>query len=311
MTNIQESKYSMELGLRDFFNKNASITSKLPTFGILFAQYNSNLNEIQDLSKQQEIDKSGISENKNLLRADLVAKALDVSRKTESYATMNNHTILAKEVHYSESNLNKSSALKLRDRALVIHDKAFENIAALADYGVTRDMLTDLRNAIDLFSTSIPSTRTGKTESKQVTSQITRLLKANDVLLARFDKLMEVIHLTETIFYSEYKDNRKVINTGKGSLKLIVTVIDAETGDGIKGAKFTIMPHDESLKGISVSNEQPLVKTTAKKGKFNIKNLFDGTYYATVVKPGYKKQELTLDVSSGDLTRLKVKLERN
>jgi hypothetical protein len=311
MTNIQESKYSMEIGLRDFLNKNASITSKLPAFGILFTQYNSNLNEIQDLSKQQEVDKSGISENKNLLHADLVAKALDVSRKTESYATMNNHTILAKAVHYSETDLNKSSDLKLTDRALIIHDKAFENIAALADYGVTKDMLTDLKNAIVLFDAAIPAPRTGITESKQVTNQITRLLKANDVLLNKFDLLMEVIHLSEPAFYSEYKDQRKVINTGKGSLVLIVTVIDAETGDGIKGAKFTITPHDETLKGTAVKNEQPLVKTTAKKGRFNIKSLSDGTYYATVVKPGYKKQELTLDVSSGDLTRLKVKLERN
>jgi len=48
MNNIQESKFSMKLGMRDFLNKNAAITSTLPTFGELFPQFNDNLSQIQD-----------------------------------------------------------------------------------------------------------------------------------------------------------------------------------------------------------------------------------------------------------------------
>ena len=310
MTNVQESKNSMELGLRDFFYKNASIANTLPTFGILFPQFNSNLDQIQVLREQQEIDTSGISDNKGLLRTNVVTKALDVSRKTETYAKMTNNAILAKEVHYSETDLNKSADLKLRDRALVIHDKANANIVALAEYGVNPGMLIVLKNAIDLFNAAIPSTRTGKTETKQVTNQLNKLLKANDGLLAKFDLLVEVVRLTEPEFYSSYKDNRKIINTGTGSLALIAKATDAITGEAVKGVKFTLIPQNGNGNKADTKTGEPLVKITAQKGILRIKNMTDGPYLTIVAKTGYKEKELLINKAAGDRINLNVQLER-
>ena len=310
MTNIQECKNSMELGLRDFLNKNASIANKLPNFVILFAQFNSNLDQIQVLREQQEIDTSGISDNKGLLRTNVVTKALDVSRKTETYAKMTNNPILAKEVHYSKTDLNKSSDLKLRDRALIIHDKADENIADLEEYGVNADMLVDLKKVIDLFNASIPEIRTGKTETKQVTRQLNRLLKANDEILVKFDLLVEVVRQTEPVFYSGYKDNRKIINTSVASLALIAKATDAVTGEAIKGAKFTFIPQDEGENKGDAKTEEPLVKRTAKKGILHIKNMTDGPYLTIVAKTGYKPKELLINKAAGDRINLNIKLER-
>lgn len=310
MTNIQESKNSMELGLRDFLNKNASIANNLPTFGILFLQYNSNLDQIQVLREQQEIDTSGISDKKDLLRSDLVTKAIDVSRKTETYAKMTNNSILAKEVHYSKTDLDKSSDLKLRDRVLIIHDKADANIADLAEYGVNPGMLIDLKNVIDLFNASIPAIRTGKTETKQVTRQLNRLLKANDEILAKFDLLVEVVRLTEPVFYSGYKDHRKVINTGAGSLALIAKATDAITGEVLKGAKFTFIPQNGGENKGDAKTGEPLVKRTAKKGILHIKNMTEGPYLTVVVKTGYKQKELLVNKAAGDRINLNVQLER-
>jgi len=310
MTNIQECKNSMELGLRDFLNKNASIANKLPNFVILFAQFNSNLDQIQVLRELQEIDTSGISDKKDLFRSDLVTKAIDVSRKTETYAKMTNNPILAKEVHYSKTDLNKSSDLKLRDRALIIHDKADENIADLEEYGVNADMLVDLKKVIDLFNASIPEIRTGKTETKQVTRQLNRLLKANDEILVKFDLLVEVVRQTEPVFYSGYKDNRKIINTSVASLALIAKATDAVTGEAIKGAKFTFIPQDEGENKGDAKTEEPLVKRTAKKGILHIKNMTDGPYLTIVAKTGYKPKELLINKAAGDRINLNVKLER-
>ena len=310
MTNIQECKNSMELGLRDFLNKNASIANKLPNFVILFAQFNSNLDQIQVLRELQEIDTSGISDKKDLFRSDLVIKAIDVSRKTETYAKMTNNPILAKEVHYSKTDLNKSSDLKLRDRALIIHDKADENIADLEEYGVNADMLVDLKKVIDLFNASIPEIRTGKTETKQVTRQLNRLLKANDEILVKFDLLVEVVRQTEPVFYSGYKDNRKIINTSVASLALIAKATDAVTGEAIKGAKFTFIPQDEGENKGDAKTEEPLVKRTAKKGILHIKNMTDGPYLTIVAKTGYKPKELLINKAAGDRINLNIKLER-
>ena len=301
----------MKLGMRDFLNKNAAITSSLPTFGVLFPQFNDNLSQIQVLRELQEINKSGISDHKNSLRSDLVARALDISRKTEVYAKMNNNPILAKEVHYTETELNKSSDSGLKDKALVIWDKANANVMVLAEYGVNPEMLTALKIGIDLFNASIPTTRTGKAETKEATTQLAGLFKENDAILAKFDLLVEVVRLTQPEFYSGYKGIRKIINTGTGTLALTANITDTITGIGIKGVKVTFIPLREELIGMNAWIEAKLVKTTAGKGNFNIKSMADGTYTATVVKTGYKKQVLNINVAAGDLTKLKVQLEKN
>lgn len=310
MTNVQESKNSMELGLRDFLNKNAFIASNLPTFSILFLLFNSNLDQIQVLRELQEIDTSGISDKKDLLRLNLVTKAIDVSRKTETYSKMTNNPILAKEVHYSETDLNKSSDLRLRDRALIIHDKADANIEYLAEYGVNPDMLIDLKNVIELFNAAIPAIRTGKTETKQVTSQLYKLFKANDEILVKFDLLVEVVRLTQPVFFSGYKDHRKVINTGVGTLALIAKATDAITGEAIKGAKFTFIPQIKGENNLDVKTGEPLVKRTAKKGILRIKNMMDGQYFTVVAKTGYKQKELLVNKAAGDRINLNIQLER-
>lgn len=311
MTNKQESKYSMKLALRDFLNQNATITATIPNFGTLFPTFTGNINQIQIIREQQETDKTGIAVNKDLLRADLVAKALDVSRKTEAYAKMTNNAVLTKEVHYSETDLKKAADSILKDRALLIHDKANANLAALASYGVTAVVLTALKNAIDLFNASIPKPRLGITEKKQATDQLEKLFKANDVILEKFDTLVEVIRLSQPAFYAAYKDNRKVVETGNGSLALTATITDAVSGAGVKGVKVSFAQQNGTLKAAAAKAEKPLVKTTAEKGIFKIKSLPAGTYTATIIKPGYKEQVVTVTVADGDMTELIVELEKS
>jgi len=310
MTNYQESKYSMMIGTRDYLIKNSEIAKTLPAFGELFPGFNANINQIQVQRELQEIDKSGITDTKSMLRFDLTSQALDVSRKTEVYARMNNNAILAKEVHYSETDLNKSADSKLKDKALVIYDKANANVAALAVYGIRPEMLTALKNSIDLFNASIPTTRTGKTETKQVTNQLTKLLKANDELLTKFDLLVEVVRLTEPVFYSGYKDHRKIINTGTGSLAMIAKATDALTGEAVKGVKFTLIHQNGTGNKPETKTGEQLVKITAQKGILHIKNLTDGPYLTIVSKTGYKEKELIVNKATGDRINLNVQLER-
>ena len=311
MTGKQESKYSMKLALRDFFNKNATITSILPSFGTLFPLFTGNIIQIQVIREQQETDKSGISDNKDLLHDDLVFKALDVSRKTEVYAKMSNNAILAKEVHYSETELNKAADSKLKDKAILIYDKANANIAALTTYGITATTLTALKNAIDLFNAAIPSTRIGRTETKAATDQLAKLFKANDELLSKFDLLVEVVRLNQPAFYSSYHDNRKVIETGTSTLALTALITDAITGEGIKGAKATFVVQNGTAKAATTKAEKPIIKITAIKGIFKIKNMADGIYIVTIEKTGYKIATVTVNIANGDMTVLEVKLERN
>ena len=308
MNNMQESTLSMNLGTLNYFDKNAAIASLLPGVEPLITKFRVNVNAILILREQQEIDISGISGTKELLRADLAAKAIDISHKTEAYASSVNNLILAKEVHYPETSLTRATDSKLESRSLIIYEKANANIADLMPYGVTEDDLISLQNAIDLFHASVPTPRTGTTEKKQITNQLARLFKENAMILEKIDLLVELVRLKQPLFYSGYKDSRKIILTGTGSLALIALATDATTGEAIKGVKFTFVHQNGS--GEKVINETPLVKVTAQKGKLNVKNLAEGPYITIVEKVGFKKQELLVNKAAGDRIKLNVQLEK-
>jgi len=299
---------SMSVGIVNYLEKNASITSVLPGFEPLFTKFRINTDGIMVLRKQQEIDNSGIKDHKEFLRSNLIAKAYDISRKTEAFATFANNHVLTKEVHFSETALSHAGDSKLESRSLIIYEKAKENIADLKPYGVTEDDLTALKNAIDLFHVSVPAPRKGTTEKKHITSQLVKLFKDNAAILEKIDLLVDVVRLSQPDFHAGYKENRKITVTRTGSLALIAKATDAATGEGIKGVKFIFIPQNAN-KEIAKAEEQ-LVKMTAQKGILNIKNLGEGTYTAIVVKPGYKQIELTVNKAAGDRIKLEVQLEK-
>jgi len=307
MNNTQKSTLSMSVGTVNYLDKNAAIRSIIPGFDSLFTKFKVNVNGILVLRGQQEVNKSGIRDNKELLRADLAKMAYDISRKTEAYASLANNLILVKEVHYPETSFTNATDSNLESRSQIIYEKAKANIADLAPYDVSEDDLIGLQTAIDLFHAAVPAIRTGTNEKKQITSQIALLLKENDVLLEKMDLLAEVVRLKQPDFYKGYKDTRMIIKTGNGSLALIASATDAATGEGLKGVKFTFVRQSENREMI---NAEPLVKITAKKGRLNVKNMAEGPYLVIAEKPGLKKLELQVNKVAGDLLRLNVKLEK-
>jgi len=311
MNSKQESRYSMELALRDFLNQNKAVISSLPGFGSLFTAFSDNIDQIQVIREKQEADKTGIALTKEQLRNDLVAKTTDISRKTAAYAKMTNNVVLMKEVHYSVSDLKMAADVILKDRALLVHDNAGEHLTELAEYGVTAEILSALKSVIDLFFTVMPKPRLGIIEKKQATDQLAQLFTSNHALVQKFDILVEIIRLTQPAFYAAYRDNRKVIETGKGSLALKAVITDSETKAGIRGVTVSFAQQNGSLSAAIAKGEKRMVKITSHKGMFRIKHLPAGTYKATFNKPGYQEKVVPVTVADNERTELTVELERD
>ena len=307
MNNSQKGTLSMSVGTVNYLDRYPAITSILPGFEALFTRFNVNVNGLLVLRGKHEVNKSGIRDNKEMLRADLAVMAFDISRKTEAYASSTNNLILAKEVHYSETSFTSAADSDLESRSQIIYEKAKANISDLTPFDVSEDDLMGLQTAIDLFHAAVPAIRTGTNEKKQITSQIAQLLKENDVLFEKMDLLIEIVRLKQPDFYKGYKDTRMIIKTGNGSLAVIASATDAATGEGLKGVRFTFVRQNENKETIGA---QPLVRTTAKKGGLNIKNMTEGSYLVVAEKPGLKRLELHVNKVAGDLLRLNVKLEK-
>jgi Carboxypeptidase regulatory-like domain len=303
MTSKQESRFSMQLVVRDYLVSNSGITATLPNYAGFFSGVSSGIIEIQEIRAQQEADKTGIAGSKTQLKASLIALAMDVSRKVVAYATIVDNKELLEEVNYVESELRTSADTILKDRCQVIYDRANANLAALAPYGVTAAIVANLLTALTAYNVAIPKPRLGITDKKRATEKLVVLLKEVDENLAKIDVLVEIVRVTEVDFYNEYKNVRKIVETGVGALAVKGKITDADSGIGLAGASIGFAVEGGSGGVVKV-------KKSASKGGFNVKSLAEGSYTVTVSKPGYKDGVAVVHVTDGLLSVVEVGLEK-
>jgi hypothetical protein len=302
MNILQRIKLTMYMAVRDILNLNATIVANLPGYASNFTTVQNNIVLIQSTGEQQEFDKSGISDNKKLLRKTLVDQAEDISGKMVAYANNVGNAVLLKEVQYSKSELNRSPDADLKNKAQCIYDRANSNVAALPTYGITAAILTTFLAAINTFNAAIPKIQEGIKDKKLTTSQLAALYDATDAALKNIDKIIEIVHQTQPNFYKSYNDNRKLKNIGSSPVSLKGLVTDAASGEGLKNVTLTIVP--DGVKAALAA--KPIVKKTADKGGFMVKSLAAGTYSVTVKKTGYIDQIVTVNINDGEMTVLEV-----
>lgn len=308
MTNLQESRLSMYLAFRDFQTAYTAITNPLPNYTSNSTTFVNTITQIQAIAEQQKMSKKGIADNKNQLRDVLIVLTADNSRKLVAYAKFTNNLTLAKEVQFAESKLKRVADTAVKDYAQIVYDRAQPIVASLAAYGITAATQTAFLTAINNYNASIGRPRAGATEKSQFTKQLATLFKTADTALANMDTAVEIVRLTQPNFYNGYKTARKIVETGNGKLSVKGLVVEASSGAAIKGAKLAFVLDGKAVKA---ANAQAVVKKTADKGRFNLKNLPAGLYNVTISKNGYQEQVVTIAVSDGERSELNVQLSKN
>jgi len=310
MTSYQESYEKMSNASYSYLSANAAITAALPNFAGYFTIIQTTHGQILVVKAQQESDKSGDTKTKNLLRATLIAQAVEIGRRVVAYATnVNNNTLLAL-VDYTETDLKRSTDSNLVSICQVIRDNANTNVAALATYGVTAATITALQTSITSFNNTIPKGRVDTTDSGEATQQLVTLFKTLSTNWAKIDKLIEMVRTAQPVFYDEYRKVHKIIETGNGSLVLKVKAINGLTGAPEANVTLTFAPLNGQLKAAATNGSATMVKKTAKGGGVHVKSMPDGTYTMSAKKPGFKEVVETVSIVNGEMTVLNITMEK-
>jgi hypothetical protein len=307
MQNRQENRLNMYLAVRDYLLQNQEITKGLPNFTSNFAELQKTITEIQAISEVQRSNIKGFARQKRDLGVRLIALILDNSHKISAYATFGNNQMLKSKVKVTTTTLHRSTDTGLRDHAQILYNEISENLAALKDYGISEETQADFQKTIDEYNASISGPRVAKTETVRATRQMETFFDRADTLVANIDTAIGIIKIKQPDFLNGFNTAKKVISSGTGSLALKALATDSGTGEPLQGAKFTFSPVASELKGVPMQEE--IVKTTASKGIFNIKNMQYGTYKVRVTKPGYKEKVTDIVVAAEKMTELRVELE--
>ena len=302
MTSLQIKKLKMYMALRVLLGANLAILEKLPNATVLLTALDNAIADIQSNIALQQASGNEQKEQLEKLHDKVVQDAMDASRKTGAYADAIDNKALLKDSQLAESKISRLKDIELIQIAKGMYNLVNTNLEQLTPYGLTADTQTTFLSDIALFEAFIPQQGNAGLDKKNITKALNESYKTADKVVSHFDKLLEIVRLTEPKFYADYKALRR-IEMPTDVVQLVAKITDAATGAGIPNVTVSLQ--------LNGSSADPIVKQTAEKGGFQIKSLENGIYTVTVEKIGYLTQTLTLTLPGDEQYSMEVKMVKN
>jgi len=169
----------------------------------------------------QEADNSGLTINKNLVKANFIESILKFSAALRAYATAIKNEELKVKAHYVSSDLKKTSDPILFDIGSLLYGLADPIRNELIKYSVGEDEFGVMDDLLAEFKKAYPQQRVAITGSKVSTGNIGRVYKSMDNLLKEeIDELMLPFQFSQPDFYNAYKNARIIVNySARGKAK--------------------------------------------------------------------------------------------
>lgn len=287
------------MALRVLLGANLAILEKLPNATVLLTALDNAIADIQSNIALQQASGNEQKEQLEKLHDKVVQDAMDASRKTGAYADAVDNKALLKDSQLAESKISRLKDIELIQIAKGMYNLVNTNLEQLTPYGLTADTQTTFLSDIALFEAFIPQQGNAGLDKKNITKALNESYKTADKVVSHFDKLLEIVRLTEPKFYADYKALRR-IEMPTDVVQLVAKITDAATGAGIPNVTVSLQ--------LNGSSADPIVKQTAEKGGFQIKSLENGIYTVTVEKIGYLTQTLTLTLPGDEQYSMEVKM---
>ncbi len=222
MNSRQEAKFSMFRAVQLLCNNNLPIINTNIAFTAAFAIFNSKITALFGSETVVSKQTKGVAMDKGTLKQILCQAAADLAALVFAYANRTKNDTLKQQVNYAKSDVEK-----LKDDLIVptcnnIKKAASDNLAALADFGVTAAMLTAFQTNIDNYNISVPKPKLTKATKTTETANIKTTIKDIDnVLKNEMDKLVVSFKTANPNFASDYKNARVIIDPNSATKKAI------------------------------------------------------------------------------------------
>jgi hypothetical protein len=220
MNSRQEAKFSMFRAVQLLCNNNLTIINTNIAFTAAFAIFALKITLLSSSETAVSKKTKGVAMDKGTLKQILCQTAADLAALVFAYANRTKNETLKQQVNYAKSDIEK-----IKDDLIVptcnnIKKAATDNLAALADYGVTTAMVTALQTNIDNYNGAVPKPKLVKANKTTETANIKTTIKDIDnVLVNEMDKLVVGFKTANPNFVSDYKNLRVIIDPNSASDK--------------------------------------------------------------------------------------------
>jgi hypothetical protein len=293
MKKVYSFKRSMYYVVEEFIGSTPlDVLDLIPEFDSVFSQLVLTMSLLPEVSEVQHVNRKGLKLKKAACKQAMVVAASDVSARIRAYAVNTKNVVLGRELSTCYSKLSRRADGLCSDYCLLVYNKGVGLVQELADYGVTAEVLEDLRVKREVFMLEMPKPRLGIVRRKMATAGIARLIKECDGYLAHMDVLVEMLRFSHPKFYSSYIMSRKLVTNGHRTMAVIGKVVDER---------------DVPLQHVSVEVKDIGVrKRTGSKGGFEIKSLESKVYEVIFRKPGFEDAVALVAVTATERSKIRV-----
>lgn len=226
MNSTQSNKLSSYLAVQGVLN-GSEVWKGLAAFAAGADELEEHIASIQTLVQTQTSQNGAAAEKAQAFQV-LVDAAFETAAATRACAVASSNRELARRVDFSRSDVGKGRDTEVVARCQDILAAATENLASLADYGITQAKLTALKKKVEGFQAVQAKPRQGRATSSSATKELAKLFREVDELLSeRLDALAVQFKDSQAAFYNEYTTVRSIVRTpgGRSSKAAVVTPI--------------------------------------------------------------------------------------
>ena len=215
MNKRDEAKVSMYKAVEAHCTANQKIIATSVAFLASFTFFGLKLAALLTNESSAQQQTKGVALDKGALKAILIQAAYDIASVVFAYANKVKNETLKQSVNFSITDLER-----LKDEFIVpvctnIKAAATAHLAALADYSVTAENLTDLQTHMDNYSGATPNPRLAKTQKTTDNKNVKALMKEiDDILKNEMDKTVVIFRAANPNFVTKYTEVRKIVDPG-------------------------------------------------------------------------------------------------
>jgi len=298
MTKPQIDQYNMLLTVENLLDDNVSIWNANLPISTTKTLFSSKLDALANQVALQLVNPTGITEEKNNVKIDLINKAFVIASACCSFASATNKPELYSKCNLTRTNLEKFKEAELIGVCTNIQTDALAHVALLAPYGVTAVIINSLQSSITAFSaitrnpvTAIAKRATATTEIAKMLPEIIKLVET------RLDKDLVALSLSQPVFYETYNNVRYINSSPTTTMSLTTTVLEKDTNIPIPNVNLEIV--GEGINRIS-----------SERGYNTVLNLVSGPHTISANHPNYVSQSVPFTIVSGETTELVIVLEK-
>jgi len=298
----QENIFGMCLRVEMRLDNNMVIVNTLPALVAALTAYKARVTEIRATDIIATITHTGVTEDKQAVRQNLVDACIQQSSILCAFAGSAGNNTLYDEAYKSESDIKHLRDDQLPTYAMLLAERLTDNLASLAGYGVTAATISAFENLTTLYSTASPTPRSVINTRKAANESLKNQFKdISDYLKKVVDKLILTFKTSEPDFVNQYFSDRNIIDQGSGNAELTTIAIsgkitNASTTADIPGIAVSLQPVG--------SSEPPAVVITNATGDYT--HTFDevpigeeADVTITINTPGFQPVTETFHVVAG------------